>query len=210
MEIFNKDLLKGLEKEERGLASLILFTTKENLNIYHFLKVENGQVILSDNLHEDVNRIIRKLMDNGVLHADYEGLVRVSPMMPLYVNKKEKIEELDVEVIRNYFKNSYLSETYGIDLSGKAGDPKACKKFLKYLTEEYDDVFENVDNNILAKATHKYIDSCVAQERYLLDCDNFIWKDDKSKLVEFIEEVLDEGTKTDQIKSGKAQDWTTQ
>lgn len=206
---FNFELLKGLNHEDFDLAKLILFTAKENLRIYDFLQLDNGKAVLVDNLKESVNRIIRKLIDNNVLIADYEGSIRISPLYPLYTTNLESIvdSELNVEVIRNCFKHTYLERVHGLSLTGKMSDIKTCERNLMIAAEEYPHLFARANNSILEQATQRYIISCIEQDRFLLDCDNFIWNG-KSKLVEFIEIVLDEGNTENQAKSGTAQDWT--
>ena len=84
MNAFNYELLQGLPPNDMNLAKIILFTINQNLRIYDYLEVEDGRVVMCNDLKQDVNRIVRQLIDNNVIVADYEGEIRLSPMMPLF------------------------------------------------------------------------------------------------------------------------------
>lgn len=206
MANFNQSLLEGIHPDDVPLAKILLFTAFEKLRIYDYLQVEDGKVVLSNDLKQSANQIIRQLIDNNSIIADYEGAVRISPMAPLYVDGQIE-QTYDVSVIRDCFKSSYLENTYGLSIAGKMGDIKSCERNLNHVIEEYKDLFSRANNDVLRAATEKYVQSCVEQDRFLLDCDNFIWNG-KSKLAEFVETVLDEGIREHQIKPGEAQDWT--
>lgn len=206
MKAFNPELLTGVPPEHHSLAKIILFTLSQKLRVYDFFEVDGGKVVLSDDLRQDVNTIVRILIDNNVIVADYEGTIRLSPMQPLFAGESVS-NPLDAESIRRYFKHSYLLNTYSLEIAGKMGDVKTCQRNLEFVQEEYHELFENVTNDVLEAAAMKYIESCVQQDRFILDCDNFIWNG-KSKLCEFVEMVIDEGIREDTIKPGQAQDWT--
>lgn len=206
MNAFNYELLQDLPPNDMDLAKIILFTINQNLRLYDYLEVENGKVVMCNDLKQDVNRIVRQLIDNNVIVADYEGEIRLSPMMPLFATDAVN-NNLDVQSIRKYFKHTYLEENFGLSIAGKMGDVKTCQRNLEYVKQDYAELFRHVTNELLEEASRRYIQSCIDQDRFILDCDNFIYNG-KSKLCEFIEMVIDEGIREDTIKPGQAQDWT--
>ena len=176
---FNTKLFRGLPKKDTGLIMLILFTLKENINLYSFFEH------LQNVNYKDVMRITSHLLKTDVLRMTYpEGKeARIEVMHDLYVTEEQANE--DYEKIRTL----WLSKNSGV--SGRQATSKVAIQLIdEFLTNNTD-----CDIDMLYQACNLYINKKRKSGSGMLTTFvNFFNEDSKENVFLWIDEAK-EGSK---------------
>lgn len=173
--LINSDYTDELTAEESKVAELVLFCIDREINLNEFLTVENGLIVTKEVYDKMINEVVTKLYKKGLLVTDYSLQdQRLKLARPLFVS--HKVEDSDLNVIRDYFTAPYCGEI------GKAGDPRVVLPKLKAFMEEH-----GLSVELVKEVTEMYVQNCMENRRPMKDFSNYIEDSSGSMLLQFVE-----------------------
>ena len=179
---FNEQLLAHIPLDKQPLARHVLFVIFDgNTRLWDFFNGDQHMPQFKAELRDVVNEIVRVLISQDIITANYEGEnTRLALLKPLLVKYQLNMKDI-ISKARQYF----LSEYSGI--GGRAGNKVSIETALN----QWQIKFPDLDMNDVPKACKAYIDS-VEDPKFIMNMERFILAEDgKSKLANFFDEIDD-------------------
>jgi hypothetical protein len=176
-----------LTKDEIEFSKLVLFLATQNILITDVIEYINWE------------KLLNKLLYNGLLGRDYTKTNHVSPTYPLVTFQQADCTEPkdDLDDFVDEFRALWSKDNKGtLGLKpGVLGDRSYLKKKLKAWFKEYKSYSKE---DVLNTARYYIAQQAESDYKYLQSCDYFVYKDGRSRLASLVEIGKDKDSQIEQ------------
>ena len=167
----------NLDNVDDKLIKLLLFCLDNNINLFKYCGISSEkELIITDEL--EILRIFKFWSDKKLIYLSPNGMWQLNTT----VNQSSIPKKNLITSIREYWSSKYIS------IAGKSSNNTDVKRALELF---YDNVNTKYSDNDIIIACKKYVDMCMATNRFLKDCDNFIYDNTgKSMLLTFLQDNI--------------------
>jgi len=167
----------NLDNVDDKLIKLLLFCLDNNINLFKYCGISSEkELIITDEL--EILRIFKFWSDKKLIYLSPNGMWQLNTT----VNQSSIPKKDLITSIREYWSSKYIS------IAGKSSNNTDVKRALELF---YDNVNTKYSDNDIIIACKKYVDMCMATNRFLKDCDNFIYDSTgKSMLLTFLQDNI--------------------
>jgi hypothetical protein len=164
-----------IETTDNKLIKLLLFCIENNINLFKYCGISSEkELIITDEL--EILRIFKVWSDKKLIYLSSDGIWRLAA-----TTNSSSIPNKDlITTIRDFWSSK------NIGVSGKSSNSVDVKRALELFYDSSNKQY--TDDNII-KACKNYVTMCVTSNRFLKDCDNFIYDNTgKSMLLTMLED----------------------
>ncbi len=157
------------------LIKLLLFCLDNNINLFKYCGISSEkELIITDEL--EILRIFKIWSDKKLIYLSPDGMWQLNTT----VNQNSIPKKDLITSIREFWSSKYIG------IAGKSSNNTDVRRALELF---FDSISTKYNANDIITACKKYVDMCMATNRFLKDCDNFIYDNTgKSMLMTMLED----------------------
>lgn len=165
----------NLDNVDDKLVQLLLYCLENNINLFKYCGISSEkELIITDEM--EILRIFKTWSDKKLISLSPDGMWQLN-----VTTVEENVAKPDfIQNVRQYWSARYIG------IAGKSSNNIDVKRAIEIF---YDSTTTKWTENQILKACKKYVDTCLASNRFLKDCDNFIYDNQgKSMLLTMLED----------------------